>query len=658
MGEKLFEPLPGFVVESAVVGVELNFDAIRLEEKEYFPESDYIPQIRLTSRSTEGVKEVLKQYHGDKPEIEQATYSSSRFRARAYEEDSKVLVGLLADQLSFKFEEVIPGRDSHSSERTYEELVDDPNSAAAEVSWDAISNTHLDIEDELHEQIPDGVTDGEFTHSSYIDYTFGPVSDAVNAAGWSGGHAWLINLGIHELRNGRYQAAAYAFEGAKDGLTKHRLWDSSRLDSLLTRCLDTLRELCFLQSDTTHDTANIELFVEMENRDLIYDPKFLSEPSLCDQYFRFNTFSWVVNALMLTQAVAHAIGKPTISRAEVDPFGSSLTTRNITFTLSLASKLCENDPNDIDDPFQMLKDINFSRYSPDITVTRILRGAGYDIRYYGESNRSVSDTIGINYDYIVARGDQMFVVRALRSEDRDATTLKSHLQEVDDLDHQLMILYEREIDSSLTDIGDGEQISLNYIDLQSERLSPVESGFPQGFDSLTTTEEIQERIEELYEEASTAETTAEKGDSLESLVELIFEKAIPDTSVQSTNNRTRVEEIDLQLRNEEKRYPWKDLGSPINVECKNWSETVGVDVIYSAFGKAKATSPDCRCIILVCWEGISDSYDGRNGGQAIREIRRDGIDILTLDKTDLKRIVETGDAQVVFENKMDELYQR
>lgn len=192
----------------------------------------------------------------------------------------------------------------------------------------------------------------------------------------------------------------------------------------------------------------------------------------------------------------------------------------------------------------------------------------------------------------------------------------------------------------------------------NERIRPLSSGYPRKFEGLSTEEEIIGRLDDLLEATEDAETSQDKGDSLEELMELVFEKAIPDTEVRDMNVRTRVEEIDLQLHNQGRRFPWDEMGTRIPVECKNWSETAGVDVIYTIFGKTQMMSPRCQGAILVAWEGVSDGIKGRNGDQLIREIRQKDINLLVLDKHDLEQIVETGDAQTVFEEKADELWAR
>jgi hypothetical protein len=272
--------------------------------------------------------------------------------------------------------------------------------------------------------------------------------------------------------------------------------------------------------------------------------------------------------------------QPTISRREVDPFGTNLTQRNITFVLKLSRALIEQDELDRQqqgqqEGYQRLQMIDFEEYSPDIALTRLLDSNNYSIISYGSSTIEIEDSIEMEYDLLVRDEDQEYIVRTLRQEDTDPETIIQLNTHVEGTNKDVLLLYDQEVPSEVLDeIDNNDSISAYYVDFVNERMRPISSGYPRRFEDLTTEEEIINKLEELLQTAEDAETTNEKGDTLEEMMELVFEKAVPDTEVRDMNVRTRVEEIDLQLHNKGRRFPWDEMGTRIPVECKNWSDSV------------------------------------------------------------------------------------
>mgnify|MGYP006273866913 FL=1 len=655
---------PGFQFSEKLVAGRLDFDIVRLEDDERFHRGDRTDGIwKLTDEAREAIVAVIDEYYDRRPAIEEnVSVRSESFAFRILEEDAEHISQLIAADLEIRFE--IPdfspsGLDENPDPLPYSDLISDVANVQ-DRSWSELPETSFDVEEDIEAAIPEGHSEPNFFHDDYLDYVLEFLVPAIQDAGWRGGHAWLLNLGMQELRNGRYEEAAYAFAGAKDGLTKHSLFDESRIQPLVRRSLNTLRDLCLLKAPDEYDFSEFDLYCEADVRDLIYVPEFISRPDIDDLNFRMNNPVWIANALVLVQGVAHAIGKPTISRTEVDPFGSGMTLRNASFVLKLANSLVSAAPDEVEsDPIQYLEGIDLGNFTPDITITRTLRSVGYTIQMYRNTTEGVRDELNIDFDLIVAHGDDKYLVRAMRPEDRDRGTLEELIGQTGDLDHSLLLLYDRELEStSVSELGEQDGVEMMYINLQAERLSPVSAGYPRSFADFATEEEIRDEIERRFVAAQEAETTESKGDRLEELMAFIFEKAVPDTHVMTPNNRTSTEEIDLQLQNEEEHHPWTQLGAPINVECKNWNKAVGVDEIYSVYGKAKMTSPNSKGAILVSWEGVSDSQTGRNADGLLRDMRIQDLDILVLDQDDLSEIVETGDAQAVFERAYTNLYQR
>jgi Holliday junction resolvase-like predicted endonuclease len=146
---------------------------------------------------------------------------------------------------------------------------------------------------------------------------------------------------------------------------------------------------------------------------------------------------------------------------------------------------------------------------------------------------------------------------------------------------------------------------------------------------------------------------ATKGKLLETLIEDIF-TGVEGLTVMKRNARLRAEEIDLIVRNNLTNGFWRMAGSPVIVECKNWSGKVGAREISILLEKLQALSPDAKTGILVSPNGITGDF-ARDAALKVREARQRGRYILVLDAGDLRRIVEGASLEHVIEKKYEQL---
>jgi hypothetical protein len=159
-------------------------------------------------------------------------------------------------------------------------------------------------------------------------------------------------------------------------------------------------------------------------------------------------------------------------------------------------------------------------------------------------------------------------------------------------------------------------------------------------------------IQVLLSEALEAEGK-EKGMALERLVTEIC-KTIEGLKVLRVDARLKAEELDIVLQNDNSDGFWRFLGSPIVVECKNWSHKVGAREISVLFDKLDSISPDAKTGILVAPNGVSgDTYS--DAVLKIREKRKAGRYIIVLDRNDLDEIAKGTHAAKVIEHKYTEL---
>jgi dCTP deaminase len=146
-----------------------------------------------------------------------------------------------------------------------------------------------------------------------------------------------------------------------------------------------------------------------------------------------------------------------------------------------------------------------------------------------------------------------------------------------------------------------------------------------------------------------------KGKALESLAAEIF-KSIKGLKILKTNARLHAEELDLLLKNDITVGFWRFAGSPIVVECKNWSQKVGAREVSVLFDKLVSLGPKVCTGILIAPHGLTgDSHS--DAVLKVREKRQQGRDIIILNQADLEEIAQGVHPVEVIDKKWEQLYQ-
>ena len=149
----------------------------------------------------------------------------------------------------------------------------------------------------------------------------------------------------------------------------------------------------------------------------------------------------------------------------------------------------------------------------------------------------------------------------------------------------------------------------------------------------------------LLESASGARTNDEKKRTLEKLAAFLLNSI--DGSISTLPNiRTTTEEMDLLLKNESTDPFWQRMGSPILVECKNWSKPVGPDVLRDLKGKMEIHG--VRVGILLSLGRVT-----RGVKEYLKSQRIIGHMIIVIDKKDLSDIAS---ARITPAQKISEKY--
>jgi len=201
-------------------------------------------------------------------------------------------------------------------------------------------------------------------------------------------------------------------------------------------------------------------------------------------------------------------------------------------------------------------------------------------------------------------------------------------------------------DSITTKFVAAKEPQFSSIELRDEDLEQIKEKITERDRRLTSTYTPKRSIKEMLEVALKA-TGPDKGKSLEEFAEELF-RTVKGLHIISRNQRLLAEELDLYLQNNINEGFWRLLGSPIIVECKNWSNKVGAREISVLYDKLFSVGPDAKTSILMAPLGITgDQYS--DAVLKIREKRQAGRYIILLDREALDEIASGIQATKVIE---------
>ncbi len=147
--------------------------------------------------------------------------------------------------------------------------------------------------------------------------------------------------------------------------------------------------------------------------------------------------------------------------------------------------------------------------------------------------------------------------------------------------------------------------------------------------------EADARIRDLWSRLDEGTADA-RGRRLEDLMLLIL-TSVPGFREEPSRLRSAAEEIDLTIRNESSDPFWSKLSPYIVAECKNWSKPVGGAEV-GWFADKLRDRPDARLGFLFAPSGITGPVDVKIDGY-----RRDGIQIVPVDRGGIERLVNASD---------------
>jgi hypothetical protein len=156
--------------------------------------------------------------------------------------------------------------------------------------------------------------------------------------------------------------------------------------------------------------------------------------------------------------------------------------------------------------------------------------------------------------------------------------------------------------------------------------------------------ELRTLLNQVYK----ASSQAAKGKSLERLAES-FLGLFSGLRVINKNVRIESEELDLVVRNEAEKIFWQRLGTPIIVECKNWSSPVGASEVRDLVLKMR----EVRTAFLIARHGVTS---GNGANYEILEARKKGKYIICLNLADIEDILIGINPQAIVEERFYSLW--
>ncbi|NOT63486.1 MAG: hypothetical protein HOP19_25020 [Acidobacteria bacterium] len=204
----------------------------------------------------------------------------------------------------------------------------------------------------------------------------------------------------------------------------------------------------------------------------------------------------------------------------------------------------------------------------------------------------------------------------------------------------------RDLEMEVKDIAHEAMQSLTakfcYFDLSLSTSVTNISSQPKSPSLLTVQArvELEQQISVKYQEVLHNSDARQKGKALEDLLTALF-ATIPGFTVSERNYNTATEEIDLVVRNESPDPFWREWGSLILVEAKNWqAQRVGKNEYVQFYRKLETRGGHCRLGFLICTEKFAETFD--------KERLRDSkfpLRVVPIDGAGLRQLVEADDRE-------------
>lgn len=192
---------------------------------------------------------------------------------------------------------------------------------------------------------------------------------------------------------------------------------------------------------------------------------------------------------------------------------------------------------------------------------------------------------------------------------------------------------------------------------QCNLLASLESITPVSDDKVEETKwntTVRRIFRAFIEKAENAKTNHEKKLTYEYLA-IFLVGAIDGLTIIGHDQRGTSEEVDVWVANESADSFWQKMGTPFMIECKNWSDPVGVQEVRNL--RAIMDDKNVTLAILISKNGITGDTRHEAVG-VIHNTFRTGKFVVVLDQADLLEIANGIHPATMIKRKMYELYMR
>lgn len=192
--------------------------------------------------------------------------------------------------------------------------------------------------------------------------------------------------------------------------------------------------------------------------------------------------------------------------------------------------------------------------------------------------------------------------------------------------------------------GDVEATLRNSVDGIIDKVALYERTFDalRGGKSTIGRELRRRGLVDAWRSARSARSNQEKGRSLETFFSALVECS-HGLTVLDTRLRTQDQEIDLVLKNAVERGFWTALQSPvILVECKNWSDPVGIPEARVFESKLRELGSHGRLGVFLAMNGVTSAFSSHLG-----KLRRDGLYPVVIGREDVDILLGGADVGVI-----------
>jgi hypothetical protein len=163
-----------------------------------------------------------------------------------------------------------------------------------------------------------------------------------------------------------------------------------------------------------------------------------------------------------------------------------------------------------------------------------------------------------------------------------------------------------------------------------------------------------EKIKKLFEEARSESNQAKRGFKFEQVMRAVI-LLVPHLKVTSTNINDRIEEIDIQVRNHNRKRVWADFDDVVFIECKYLKQKATAADVRNFLGKLRKNRRRTGIFVSVTGFTGRDEMEGARGEVKTSYVR-DGTHVVILDETDLDDIFRCGDVSELIDDRYTDIF--